>query len=148
LIPRPLFEVAFSYRKYDTATIHSVLIIAIEGRDYILHPSGEQYGIPARHLFLPWDTYRKRYVMRSQSWAGVPRWTTDTRSYEQLTGSEIDNYWVDIRLGIEAIVRRCVSEMQASYKKGPGIVFDEAKGKYEDKIGSLHVRVRDYLNSH
>jgi hypothetical protein len=38
--------------------------------------------------------------------------------------------------------------MQASYKKGLGIVFDEAKGKYEDKIGSLHVRVRDYLNSH
>jgi hypothetical protein len=38
--------------------------------------------------------------------------------------------------------------MQASYKEGPGFVFDEAKGKYEDKIGSLHVRVRHYLNTH
>jgi hypothetical protein len=37
-----MFEVTFSYRKYGMATIHSVLIITVEGRDYILDPSGEQ----------------------------------------------------------------------------------------------------------
>lgn len=46
--------------------------------------SGEQFGVPREHRFLPWQEYRKRYVVRSRCWVGRAAWTLDTGGRREL----------------------------------------------------------------
>ncbi|KAF2877300.1 hypothetical protein BDV95DRAFT_614512 [Massariosphaeria phaeospora] len=78
IIPRPRFQFRFTFRS-QMASLHSVLLLEMSNGDrFVLDASGEQFGIPRDHQFLPWHTYRDLYVIKREDCPSQVRLTRDT----------------------------------------------------------------------
>jgi len=128
--------------------LHSVLLITLGSRKYVLDPSGEQYGIPPRDLFLPFREYKKRYMVPLRYWAGRARWTRETQAWEPSHLRKVSREWMAEKQRVEAIFSMCLGimrqldqELGGSGGDSLGVVFDWASSKYEDKVGSLRAKV-------
>jgi len=81
VIPRPRysFHIPRDANELPGETHHSVLLLVTSrGAKYIMDMSGEQFGVPRKHRFLPWQAYRKRYVVRNKYWTGRGAWILNT----------------------------------------------------------------------
>jgi hypothetical protein len=108
VIPRPRY--VFYIRRHNNElpgeTLHSVLLLVSgRGAKYILDMSGEQFGVPREHRFLPWQAYRKRYVVRNKYWTGRAAWTLDTRDRREdcleVDGRTPDRFWSNAQEAVE-----------------------------------------------
>ncbi|KAF2824156.1 hypothetical protein CC86DRAFT_408261 [Ophiobolus disseminans] len=112
LIPRPPFQLAFEHNSFLRPPLHSVLLITVGGREYVLDPSGEQYGISARDLFLPFREYKKRYMLPLKHWGGKARWTVETFECEQFYNGLVSAARRAKKARVEVIFQSCLEDMR------------------------------------
>jgi hypothetical protein len=132
-------------RQFIVPMFHSVLRIDTKTSKYVLDPSAEQYGIPRCHRFLRWTTYKKRYLWRSEAWAGRARWTSDTAAHKKSIEQQLDKGWKHIREAVSSVVSDWLKEMRKAYEP-PFSAFDVAAVKYEDKVRALRARMKHRLD--
>lgn len=105
VVPRRRFQLIFNCA--PPASTHSVLLIRSPlAGNFVLDPTGEQFGIPREHRFLPWRTYKKRYIMSPSKWMGEAVWSTRTEAYlAGLNSMHGDwRFWARLRDAMDAQV--------------------------------------------
>lgn len=83
VVPQPQFQLQLAYRKKE-AIWHSVMLLTTsDGELFVLDPSGEQFGFPREHRFLPWKTYKELYVVERENWTGEATFTCRTEKLRE-----------------------------------------------------------------
>lgn len=106
------------------AVTHSVILInsPLAG-DFVLDPTGEQYGHPHEHRFLAWSDYKELYVLSKKEWDGPEVWNRTNAPQMKLEADQSPDctFWKDVRKEYRECFTQWLEELVAKHgdlKKG------------------------------
>ncbi|KAF1843244.1 uncharacterized protein K460DRAFT_357001 [Cucurbitaria berberidis CBS 394.84] len=135
LVPQGRYT--FAFNKPFRAVQHSVLLVDLsDGRQLILDPTGEQFGIPREHRFLPAHEYMKRYMVPSDDWEGRRTWILLDAENEQEMVDKIELFWKNAKETAESCVEVWVKNILLLSHSSLEVVLDSGT-QYMDQEEKL-----------